>query len=54
VRLGSGLSAAEVKQTVDRIETAIRQHYPDVKHIFIEFDSTPAKPILAEARRESV
>jgi cation diffusion facilitator family transporter len=54
VRLGSGLSAAEVKQAVDRVETAIRQHYPDVKHVFIEFDSTPAKPILAEARRESV
>jgi divalent metal cation (Fe/Co/Zn/Cd) transporter len=46
VRLRSGLSAAEVKQTVDRIETAIRKHYPDVKHVFIEFDSVPAKPVL--------
>ena len=54
VRLGSGLSAAEVKQTVDRIETAIRKQYPDVKHVFIEFDSTPAKPILRDVRHESL
>jgi cation diffusion facilitator family transporter len=54
LRLRSGLSAAEVKQAVDRIENAIRKHYPDVKHVFIEFDSAQAKPVLSEACRESL
>ena len=48
LELGSGLSAAEVKQAVDRIEKTIRKHYPDVKHVFTEFDSVPAKPVLSE------
>ena len=46
LRLRSGLSAAEVKQTVDRVEKAIRKQHPDVKHIFTEFDSGPAKSLL--------
>ena len=54
VRLRSELSAAEVKQTVDRIEAAIRQRYPDIRHVFIEFDSIAAKPILSELRHESL
>jgi divalent metal cation (Fe/Co/Zn/Cd) transporter len=45
VRLRSALSTAEVKQTVDRVEKAIRQQHPDVKHIFTEFDSEAAKPL---------
>jgi cation diffusion facilitator family transporter len=46
LRLRSGLSAAEVKLSVDRIEKAIRKQYPDVKHIFTEFDSETARPLL--------
>jgi cation diffusion facilitator family transporter len=49
LRLPSSLSAEEVKQTVDRVERAIRERYPDVKHVFIEFDSEPAKPLLRAA-----
>jgi divalent metal cation (Fe/Co/Zn/Cd) transporter len=49
LRLPSSLSAEEVKQTVDRVERAIRERYPDVKHVFIEFDSGPAKPLLRAA-----
>ena len=30
------LSAAEVEETVDRLEKSIRQKYPDIKHIYIE------------------
>jgi len=46
LRLRSDLSAAEVKQTVDRVEKAIRKQHPDVKHIFTEFDSGPSKSLL--------
>jgi cation diffusion facilitator family transporter len=48
LQLGSGLSAAEVKQAIDRIEKTIRKHHPDVKYVFTEFDSVPAKPVLSE------
>lgn len=54
VRLRSELSAAEVKQTVDRIEAAIRQRYPDIRHIFTEFDSATAKPVLSELHHENL
>ncbi len=30
------LSAAEVEQTIDRLEKSIRGKYPDIKHIYIE------------------
>ncbi len=30
------LSAAEVEETVDRLEKNIRRQYPDIKHIYIE------------------
>ncbi|MEO6589399.1 MAG: cation diffusion facilitator family transporter, partial [Pyrinomonadaceae bacterium] len=30
------LSAAEVEQTVDRLEKTIHRQYPDIKHIYIE------------------
>jgi len=33
------LSAAEVEESVDRLEETLRQHYPDIKHIFIESES---------------
>jgi cation diffusion facilitator family transporter len=33
------LSAAEVEESIDRLEETIRQHYPDIKHIFIESES---------------
>ena len=46
LRLRSGLSGAEVKQTVDRVEKAIRKQHPDVKHIFTEFDSGPVKSLV--------
>jgi divalent metal cation (Fe/Co/Zn/Cd) transporter len=33
------LSATEIEQTVDRLESAIRDHHQDIKHVFIESDS---------------
>jgi cation diffusion facilitator family transporter len=33
------LSAAEVEESIDRLEEKIRQHYPDIQHIFIESES---------------
>ncbi len=30
------LSAAEVENTVDRLEKSIRRQYPDIRHIYIE------------------
>ena len=36
------LSAAEVEQTIDRIEKSIRQKYPDIKHIYIEAGAVSA------------
>ncbi len=44
------LSAAEVEQSVDRLEEEIRKRHPDVKHIFIESDSLPP---LKQPRKES-
>jgi cation diffusion facilitator family transporter len=35
----SDLSAAEVEESIDRLEEAIRKDHPDVKHIFIESES---------------
>jgi cation diffusion facilitator family transporter len=39
LRFRSDLSAAEVEETIDRLEEAIRKEHPDVKHIFIESES---------------
>ena len=36
------LSGAELEQTVDGLEEAIRKRFPDVQHIFIESDSLPS------------
>jgi cation diffusion facilitator family transporter len=36
------LSAAELEQSIDRLEETIRKHHRDVKHIFIESDSLPS------------
>jgi cation diffusion facilitator family transporter len=33
------LSAAEVEESIDRLEEIIRRHYPDIKHIFVESES---------------
>jgi len=33
------LSAAEVEDSVDRLEEAVRKHHRDIKHIFIESES---------------
>jgi divalent metal cation (Fe/Co/Zn/Cd) transporter len=43
------LSAAELEKTVDHLEEAIRQRYPDVEHIFIESDSLPSSYRRKEA-----
>jgi cation diffusion facilitator family transporter len=37
------LSAAEVEESIDRLEEELRQHYPDIKHIFIESDSLSSR-----------
>ena len=37
------LSAAEVEESVDRLEETIREHHRDVKHIFIESESLSPK-----------
>ena len=36
------LSAAELEQTVDRLEETIRKQHQNIKHIFIESDSLPS------------
>jgi divalent metal cation (Fe/Co/Zn/Cd) transporter len=33
------LSAAEVEDSVDRLEETVRKHHRDIKHIFIESES---------------
>jgi cation diffusion facilitator family transporter len=39
------LSAAEVEESIDRLEEVIRGHYPDIKHIFVESESiAPRQP----------
>src|SRR5262249_30359320 len=43
LRFNPDLSAAEVEESIDRLEERIRKHHPDVKHIFIESDSITAK-----------
>jgi cation diffusion facilitator family transporter len=43
LRFKPGLSAAEVEESIDRLEERIRQHDPDIKHIFIESDSITSK-----------
>jgi cation diffusion facilitator family transporter len=37
------LSAAEVEDSVDRLEESVREHYRDIKHIFIESESLSPK-----------
>jgi cation diffusion facilitator family transporter len=39
----SDLSAAEVEDSVDRLEESVRKHYRDIKHIFIESESLSPK-----------
>ena len=39
LRFRRDLSAAEVEESIDRLEEAIRKDHPDVKHIFIESES---------------
>lgn len=36
------LSAAEVEETIERLEESIRQKYPDIKHIYIEAGAVSA------------
>jgi cation diffusion facilitator family transporter len=44
LRFRRDLSAAEVEESIDRLEEAIRKDHPDVKHIFIESESlTPTQ-----------
>jgi len=47
------LSAADVEQSIDRLEQKIRSKYPDIKHIFIESESVSPerrrKPLYASA-----
>jgi cation diffusion facilitator family transporter len=42
LRFRKALSAAQVEQSIDRLEEAIRKHHPEVNHIFIESDSLPS------------
>jgi divalent metal cation (Fe/Co/Zn/Cd) transporter len=39
LRFRPDLSAAEVEESIDRLEQKIRSRYPDVKHIFVESES---------------
>jgi cation diffusion facilitator family transporter len=39
IQFRNTLSAAGVAESVDRIETAIRRHYPRVRHIYIEAEA---------------
>jgi cation diffusion facilitator family transporter len=40
IQFRAGIEAAELMETVDRLEARIRQQYPQIKHIYIE----PASP----------
>ncbi|CAN5737552.1 cation diffusion facilitator family transporter [soil metagenome] len=39
VQFRKGLAASETEASIDRVETAIREAYPDVRHIYLEADS---------------
>jgi cation diffusion facilitator family transporter len=39
LRFRSDLSAAEVEESIDRLEETIRKHHPNIKHIFVESES---------------
>jgi cation diffusion facilitator family transporter len=42
VQFRAGLSFAEIEKTVDRVEAAVRQKHPDIRHIYLEADSVKA------------
>lgn len=42
------LSAAEVERAVDNLEKTIRQHYPDIKHIYIEAGAVSSTKRMAD------
>jgi cation diffusion facilitator family transporter len=44
VQYRSGLSSQELEKAVDRIEAAVRNRLPQVKHIFLEAESITARP----------
>jgi cation diffusion facilitator family transporter len=44
VQFRPGLSSQELEKAVDRIEAAVRNRLPQVKHIFLEAESITARP----------
>jgi cation diffusion facilitator family transporter len=42
VQFRSGISFAEMEQTIDRVETSIRRNYPNIRRIYLEADSVKA------------
>jgi cation diffusion facilitator family transporter len=42
VQFRAGLSFAEIEQTVDRVEAAVRHKHPDIRHIYLEAESVKA------------
>jgi divalent metal cation (Fe/Co/Zn/Cd) transporter len=42
VEFRDGLSTAELREAIDRLEHAIQDRHPEVKHIFIEAESLGA------------
>jgi cation diffusion facilitator family transporter len=43
IRFEESLSLAELSVAIDRIEASIRSHHPEIKRIFIEFESLTSK-----------
>jgi cation diffusion facilitator family transporter len=43
IKFREGLSGAEHKAAIERIETAIRSRHPEIQHISLEFDPAPAR-----------
>lgn len=42
VQFRKGLSSTQVEETIDRVETAVRRKYQDIRFIYLEADSVKA------------
>ena len=52
VQFRRDLSADEIARTVDRIEQAVRERYPEIRYIFLEAESMGSVARIGEAKPE--